>query len=50
MEDGIEVLFSEGLQYLNKEGYVTLKNYFLDFSKIRAVYVYFFRQPPNPTS
>jgi transposase len=36
MKDGIEVVFSEVLQYLIEEGYVTLENYFLDGTKIEA--------------
>ncbi len=36
MKDGIEVVFTEVLQYLIEEGYVTLENYFLDGTKIEA--------------
>jgi transposase len=36
MKEGIEVVFSEVLQYLIEEGYVTLENYFLDGTKIEA--------------
>ena len=36
MKEGIEVVFSEVLQYLIEGGYVTLENYFLDGTKIEA--------------
>jgi transposase len=36
MKAGIEVVFTEVLQYLIEEGYVTLENYFLDGTKIEA--------------
>lgn len=36
MKEGIEVVFTEVLQYLIEEGYVTLENYFLDGTKIEA--------------
>jgi transposase len=36
MKAGIEVVFSEVLQYLIEGGYVTLENYFLDGTKIEA--------------
>jgi transposase len=36
MKEGIEVVFTEVLQYLIEEGYVTLENYFLDGIKIEA--------------
>jgi transposase len=36
MKEGIEVVFTEVLQYLIEEGYVSLENYFLDGTKIEA--------------
>jgi transposase len=36
MKEGIEVVFTEVLQYLIEEGYVTLEHYFLDGTKIEA--------------
>ena len=36
MKEGVEVVFSEVLQYLIEGGYVTLGNYFLDGTKIEA--------------
>ena len=36
MKEGIVVVFSDVLQYLIEEGYVTLENYFLDGTKIEA--------------
>lgn len=36
MKEGIEVVFSEVLQYLIEGGYVTLEHYFLDGTKIEA--------------
>ncbi len=36
MKEGIEVVFSEVLQYLIEGGYVKLENYFLDGTKIEA--------------
>jgi len=36
MKEGIEVVFSEVLQYLIEKGYVTLEHYFLDGTKIEA--------------
>jgi transposase len=36
MNEGIEVVFTEVLQYLIEEGYVTLEHYFLDGTKIEA--------------
>jgi transposase len=36
MKEGIEVVFSEVLEYLIEEGYVKLENYFLDGTKIEA--------------
>jgi transposase len=36
MKEGIEVVFTEVLQYLIEEGYVALENYFLDGTKIEA--------------
>jgi transposase len=36
MKEGIEVVFSEVLQYLIEGGYVPLENYFLDGTKIEA--------------
>jgi transposase len=36
MKEGIEVVFSEVLQYLIEGGYVSLENYFLDGTKIEA--------------
>jgi transposase len=36
MKEGVEVVFSEVLQYLIEVGYVKLENYFLDGTKIEA--------------
>lgn len=36
MKEGIEVVFTEVLEYLIDEGYVTLEHYFLDGTKIEA--------------